>query len=146
MNTQLQLFSGLDLPPRVRVISLWEPYATLVVDGVKTIETRTWNWPYEPSWLVIHAARHFAKDVGKRLGITLKQCSPGKELIGMVWVKGSRPLLPEDEKAACFYEPGRFAWLLEASRRFTKPIPFRGPQKFASVERDVVINVLGCAA
>jgi hypothetical protein len=113
---------------------------------VKTIETRTWAWPYEPSWLVIHAARHFAKDVGAKFRMTPAQCSPGKELIGMVWVKGARQLLPTDETAACFYEPNRFAWMLERATTFTHTIPFRGPQKFASVERDVVLGALGRAA
>lgn len=55
------------LPERVRVISLWEPYASLVVNGRKTIETRKWPWPYDASWLVIHAAKRLDKSVCRRL-------------------------------------------------------------------------------
>jgi hypothetical protein len=149
MTLQLPLFDGLDLPPRVRVISLWEPYASLVVDGVKTIETRTWEWPYDASWLVIHAAKHFDKATFSRLKLSdayRATALPGGGLIGLVWVSGSRQLLPEDEKAACFYAPNRFAWLLERPRRFGNVVPFRGPQKFASVERQVVLSAMECAA
>jgi len=32
---------------------------------------------------------------------------------------------------------------LAGERRFATPVPFRGPQKFASVSRDVVINAFG---
>jgi hypothetical protein len=45
------------LEERVRVLSLWQPYASLVIAGVKTLETRKWEWPYQPSWLVIHVAK-----------------------------------------------------------------------------------------
>ena len=141
----LQLFDApttrRELPPMVRVISLWEPYASLVVDGIKALETRTWEWPYSPSWLVIHASKRFDKEAAKRLKLPLGFHVASGVLIGIVWVAGpSRPLLPEDEKAACFYAPARYAWPLESARRFAKPVPFRGPQKFASVSRDVVID------
>lgn len=74
------------LPEVLRVISLWDPYASLVVDGIKTLETRTWPWPYEP---------------------------------------------------------GRQAWPLSHGRRFVYPVPFRGPQKFASVPRETVAAAAG---
>lgn len=134
------------LPERIRVISLWEPYATLVVNGTKTIETRTWPWPYDPSWLVIHAAKYLDKSVCRRLNISIEGYLSGV-LAGMVWVDApSRPLVPEDEKAACFYAENRHAWTLKHARRFVHHEPFRGPQKFSSVDRSVVLRSLGMAA
>lgn len=148
--TNLQLFDApttqRELPPMVRVIALHDPYASLVVDGVKTLETRTWTWPYSPSWLVIHASKKVDGEACVRLGLNpfTRTIGSAGALIGIVWVAGpSRPLLPEDEKAACFYAPDRYAWPLESARRFAKPVPFRGPQKFASVSRDVVVDALG---
>ena len=130
------------LPTLVRVISLHEPYASLVVDGVKTIETRTWPWPYDPSWLVIHAAKKVDREACQRLDLP-HGIYMGGALLGLVWVAGpSRPLLPEDEKAACFYAPDRFAWPLEHARRFVAPVLFRGPQKFSSVACNVVLQAL----
>jgi hypothetical protein len=136
-----------DYPEMLRVISLWEPYASLVVNGVKTIETRTWAWPYPPSWLVIQAAKHFDKEAFIRLRLPeayREAALPGGCLIGLVWVSGpSRPLLPDDERPACFYAPNRHAWPLAKARRFAHPIPFRGPQKFSHVERHRVLEALG---
>ncbi len=147
MNGQLSLLPSDALPERVRVLSLWQPYASLVIDGVKTIETRTWPWPYEPGWLCIHAAQHIDRAAVRRLRLDHPVPDwPGGVLLGLVWVTGSRPLLPEDERAACFYEPGRYAWPLERARPFAHPVKMRGPQKFASVARDVVLAALGGAS
>lgn len=136
------LFHLFPLPAKVHVISLWEPYATLVVDGKKTLETRTWPWPYDASWLVIHAAQRVDAEACRRLGLP-KAGYVGGRLLGLVWVSGpSRLLLPEDEAAAYFYAPDRQAWPLKHAQRFVAPVQFRGPQKFASVDRDVVIRAL----
>ena len=146
---QLDLFAGVQpLPERVRVISLHEPYATLVVNGIKTIETRTWDWPYEPSWLAIHAAKRFDKDAFTRLRMTdayHAAALPGGGIVGLVWVASSRILLPSDEAAACFYAPNRFAWILTHATRFAKLVPFPGPQKFSSVDRSIILSALEAA-
>lgn len=130
----------------VLCISLWQPYASLCVTGVdgrlKTLETRTWDWPYPPSWLVIHAAKYVDRGTCKRLGLPLAGYSTGV-LLGLVYVAGaSRPLLPEDEDAACFYEPGRQAWPLDKARAFAQPRPMRGPQKFVRIPKADVLQML----
>lgn len=43
------------------------------------------------------------------------------------------------------YHDGLFAWYLENVRRLA-PVKMRGPQKFASVPREVVIEALGRTA
>jgi hypothetical protein len=135
------------LPDLVLCISLHQPYASLAVTGVdgrlKTLETRTWEWPYPPSWLVIHAAKHVDLGTCQRLGLPLSGYPTGA-LLGLVYVSGpSRPLLPEDEEAACFYEPGRVAWPLARPTPFAHPVPIpRGPQKFVRLPRTDVLRHL----
>lgn len=142
------------LPDRIPCISLWEPYASLVLAGVKTIETRTWPWPYEPGWLAIHRAKHVDKEAMLRLqgrlasaGLTEQAIREGLGSVGgIVYVTGSRPLLTDDEHAACFYAPDRFAWPLEHATRLKAPIVMRGPQKFVYLPRKVVEDALGARA
>lgn len=40
----------------MKAISLWQPWASLIAHGVKTIETRSWSTPYRGP-LAIHAAK-----------------------------------------------------------------------------------------
>lgn len=48
----------------IRVISLWQPWATLLVHGEKKIETRSWQWPGDlPEIIAIHAAKKWNKDL-----------------------------------------------------------------------------------
>lgn len=139
------------LPERVRVIALHRPYAGLVAANVKTLETRGRPWPeaYGPSWLAIYAAIAVDQEAMKRLGaLAAENLGPAQAITCLVWVKGSRPLVPEDERAACFYAPGRFAWELGEVVRFVRPIPLaetglkKGPQSFASVARAVIERAL----
>lgn len=139
----------IDLPDRVRVIALHRPYACLVTAGIKTLETRGRPWPYGPSWLAIYAALAVDHEAMKRLGsIASNVPHPAQALTCLVWVKGSRPLLPEDEPAACVYAPDRFAWELGEVQRFVRPVPLaetglsKGPQSFASVDRTVIVRAL----
>jgi hypothetical protein len=46
---------------KVKCISLWQPWATLVVAGHKRIETRSWQTSYRGR-LAIHAAKRWAAD------------------------------------------------------------------------------------
>lgn len=39
----------------MKLLSLWEPWATLMAIGAKRIETRSWSTPYR-GWLAIHAS------------------------------------------------------------------------------------------
>ena len=143
------------LPERIPCISLWTPYAELVVYGEKTIETRTWPWPYDASWLVIHEAKHVDREAERRLAPRIqamreKHAALGQrqggtgQATGLVYVTGCRPLLPADEEAACFYasDPPRFAWTLDHSHVFRRPVAMRGPQKFVYLPRETVLAAL----
>lgn len=69
----------------MKVISLLQPWASLVVLGYKKIETRSWNTKYRGE-LLIHASKRFSDDL-KELTTT----SPFKEVLmeaGLLKVKG----------------------------------------------------------
>lgn len=55
----------------MKAITLWEPYASLVAMGIKTIETRSWLTNYRGQ-LLIHAAKHRPTAAEKRLLTQLK--------------------------------------------------------------------------
>jgi hypothetical protein len=46
----------------MRAISLWQPWATLIAIGAKSVETRSWATPFRGE-LVIHAAKTWTRDL-----------------------------------------------------------------------------------
>lgn len=144
---------SLDLPARVPCLALWWDFAWLVAEGIKTLETRGYEAPAccDPGWLVVYAT---AGRGGPSLrpvlpeGVTVPADCPKQALTALVWVDGSWPLRIEDTAAACFYEPGRWAWPLSRRHKFSRPVPLaesglkKGPQGLVYLARDVVERAL----
>jgi len=64
----------------MKALSLWNPWATLMVDGHKRVETRSWDTKYTGS-LLIHAAKKWD---GKLIDVCLKP--PFRSLLGPMGV------------------------------------------------------------
>lgn len=125
-----------------KAITLWQPWATLVLLGLKRYETRSWPTSYRGP-LVIHAAARpvqqeecnpeiiealqkagFDSLASLPLGVglcvvTLADCIPTEEALQFI---GGQ------ERAFGNYAVGRFAWKLEDRWPFPKPIQARGFQ------------------
>jgi len=140
----------------MKVISIWNPWATLVVKGLKLIETRSWAAPRSL--------------VGQRIGIaSTKQIRPDQRLeitrdefakhyaatdlpmitsgfadlnkfhngylLGTALLISSDVITEEDmnditdeELAFGWFSPGRYAWRLRDAVEFAKPVSARGSQ------------------
>jgi activating signal cointegrator 1 len=144
----------------VKAISLWQPWATLVVTGAKRIETRGWETLVRGE-LAIHAAQHWNRALA---ALCLKEpfaralrgtgTMPFGAVIGVVTLSGIEPVdaildISEQERAFGNYEPGRFAWLLDNIRALPRPVPCRGHQQLFILEPRVEAQIreqLGAAA
>lgn len=143
---------------KLKCLSLWEPWATLVVKGHKRYETRSW-YTYHRGPLAIHAstrmvdAEHFCNAtfrqalqefiwLGDRqayapLGAFTCGC-----IIGVVFLSACdttdevRPKITEREIAFGDYSQGRYAWQFTKCHRFDSPVHFRGRQQLFNVEVD----------
>ena len=84
----------------MKALSLRQPWASLIADGRKTIETRTWRTHYRGP-LAIHASARPYADL------------PTGGIVAVAWLCGCRPMEEADEEQACIalYE-GAYAWLL----------------------------------
>ena len=106
----------------MRAISLWQPWATLVREGKKTIETRMWPTNMRGDILICSTKK--PKVSGHLCGYAL--C--------VVRLRDCRPMVRGDETAAmCDWEPGRWAWVL-SNIRPTSPFPVTGKQGFFDVQ------------
>lgn len=128
----------------VKGISLWNPWAVLVIAGKKRVETRSWGTRYRGG-LVIHAALKWTRELRSlaaaepfkshlaALGFgvgTGEVRPPLRCLLGTVELADCVPvesLEPnETERAFGDFTPGRFGWVLRFPRPFPKPIPYAG--------------------
>lgn len=143
----------------IRVISLWQPWASLVVIGAKTFETRSWDTPYRGP-LAIHAAKRWTPaqraliaqepfksalmeagiyelPLGKILGkVELVNTALCTSLKGRLVfpMGGDGIVVKRPELDFGDFSPGRYAWKLENPERLVAPIPAMGQQGFWTFE------------
>lgn len=127
----------------MRAISLWQPWATAIAVGNKSIETRHWPAKHR-GWLAIHAARRWDADqrefaaVEHALGRLPKRLPLGAivAIARLVDVKPTEELelsIGPIEKIYGNYGPGRYGWIFEDVRPLDEPIPALGRQSFFQV-------------
>lgn len=136
----------------MRVISLKQPWATLIALGEKSIETRSWATKYRGE-IAIHASKTIDKKrfeqptfkrVLKKHGITdISQIPTGVILAvaNLVDVKTTdelKKIINRQEKILGIYTNGRVGWMLEDIKSVT-PIPVNG--KLGVWEYDIEIGV-----
>ena len=135
----------IDADRRLRALALWQPYASLVADGLKPIETRLWSTGVRGRFVVC-ATKQLAPrgDYARVLGLLeargidpapyrAEVVSRGCAL-GVASLLDCRPMTPEDEPGAwvsTLAEDGRrrFAWVLAPKPyRLDAPRAVRGFQ------------------
>jgi activating signal cointegrator 1 len=143
----------------MKAISLWQPWASAIPAGLKTIETRSWSTPYRGP-LAIHAAKRWTKterefwdkmvmwpdrvnerDAFRHIGIL----SSGELPVGCIvatcelyacvsTTENPTPVVANHVPAPTEddwgnFAVGRFAWMLRDIRRIV-PMPCVGRQGF----------------
>jgi hypothetical protein len=115
----------------MKALSLWQPWAQLIVTGEKRVETR--GWPTKICGeIAIHAAKrkpdetlHFADlPLGAVVGtVEIMDCVPIEELYGSQYDT-------ELERSYGDWARGRYGWILRNPKRLEAPIPAAGHQGF----------------
>ena len=96
----------------MKAISLKQPWASLVAEKRKTIETRRWATKYRGDVIIVSSRFPKIKPAGYALAVAR--------------IADCRPMKKSDERRACckIYKNAK-AWLLEDIRRI-KPFPVKG--------------------
>lgn len=128
----------------MRVLPLWQPWASLIACGAKRVETRSWEaQSLVGERIAIHAAKTtqeldlcatepFSRYVPERDRLPLGAivCTAVLDRIKPITAETAAELeerLPE-EFAFGDYTPGRFAWVLRDAELITPPVAHRGKQ------------------
>ena len=128
----------------MKAISLWQPWASAIALGHKTIETRGWSARYRGP-IAIHAAkiwkaeqRAFAALLKERYGIDLED-APRGAIVATATVADIQPTealeyrVGEIERLLGDYSPGRYGWILENIEPLPEPVYHSGKQGFFEV-------------
>ena len=96
----------------MKAISIKEPFASMILSGEKTIETRTWKVNYRGDIVIC---------------VSKKPVSPISGFaVCIVNLIDCRPMVPNDEKKACYeIYSGAWSWILTNIRRI-KQFPVKG--------------------
>ena len=125
---------------RIKALSLWQPWASLVAEGHKTYETRSWQTNYR-GWLAIHAARRWKRDQQEIMrrwpynALPLPDPLPTGAIVAVARLVDVLPVellgageLDEIEHAVGNFADGRYAWQLTSVITLQKPLPVAGGQ------------------
>lgn len=97
----------------MRVLSVRQPWASMIASGVKSIELRSWTTPYRGPVVILAGSSPWRGGHDYQLG-------PLGVSIAVVQLVDVRPAAPSDAAAACLGPPpGHHAWVL----RDPRPLP-----------------------
>jgi hypothetical protein len=112
-------------------LAVQQPWAELIVRGIKTLEVRSSNVRYRGT-IYIYASRKRselsdAAIAAERFGIAVSEL-PAGVIVGEAELTETRPADSNDASAACVAAEhliGRNVWRFERPARFEEPLPVR---------------------
>lgn len=115
----------------MKALSIQQPWASLILTGVKSVENRTWKTPHRGP-LLIHAGKtmdligldHWPHGLSSMAAAKNGFALAGKTglILGMVELVDCVPIQECQLDWAC----GPWCWLLREPRIFRRPIAYRG--------------------
>lgn len=151
-----QLFDDIDIIVRYKVLTLWQPWASLLITGAKKIETRPkfTSWTIERGTYLIHAAKIWTNELdaiskqspfkealkglplnlGCIIGsIDVVECKPIQESnndVFLIGLNGQDFCITGDELIFGDYRKGRYAWICKNARVLEIPFPYKNGQGY----------------
>ncbi len=124
----------------VPALTVRQPWAELIVRGVKCVELRSWNTSYRgPMWLHASKQTDSVEEIGNLGDVFLGG------LVGEVELGAILPMTAERWEAWRSkhldpgpYRPGFYGWVLRAPRPLPEPIPVRGGQRLFYLNPEVL--------
>jgi hypothetical protein len=131
----------------MRALTICQPYAELILRGLKRVENRTWSIDYRGA-ILIHAGQSKKFFTADNYGIGLAEMDFGA-VVGVAQVRGCIAFHPGKRLDPLVLEAwpwldghvhceGPYCWILEDVFRFQSPVPFRGFQGIFHVPNDLV--------
>ena len=116
----------------MKVLTIKEPWATLIIDGYKKYEFRSWKTNYRGK-ILIHTSKLLEKNILKRFDEYNLDCKCGY-IIGEACIADcikvdenfNNELLRIDNIVYANNHVGIYAWKLEQIKKYDNPVPCKG--------------------
>lgn len=109
----------------MKCLSVWQPWANLIVKGVKDVENRTWAPSYRGRLLIHAGLRVRVADldyIARRYGIELD-----RSLLRFGVILGAVDLIDcRKKRTSIWHARGQVGWYFENPRRLRTPISYKG--------------------
>jgi len=125
----------------MKALSVQQPWAALLLDGIKTIEVRSWATKHRGPLLICASA--MPKNVFFKFNDGGTELLPAGAIIGIVDLIDCRPMVEADANeggAACDFSPGAFAWVVKRVT-WCKPDPLKGALSLFNVPDEKIIKL-----
>ena len=130
----------------MKCLSIYQPFAELIVQGKKTIELRKWNTKFRGEFLV-HAAKNILEEDCKRMKISPKTATTGAIIgkVNLVDVKkydSDKELKADKKKHHSISDntKNRYGFILENPKKLRVPIEYLGKLNFFEFHPDEIKN------
>lgn len=117
------------------MLSVRQPWAHLIVAGVKDVENRTWVTGYRGP-LAIHAARVVDPNASRLLPDLDASQLPRGAIVGVVQLDRC-----ERDNPSAWADPNRYHWVLTSPRWLPEPIPWKGQVKIVGIPDDLATRI-----
>jgi hypothetical protein len=133
----------------MKAISLWQPWASAIIAGVKSYETRGWKTAHRGP-ILIHAAKHWSPALAAFLNEAQDRGAlpdgdyPRGALLGAVKIESCEAVevvrlrIGPIERLLGDYRDGRQAWQLSAPVQLARPIYYCGAQRIFNVPDEIL--------
>lgn len=108
----------------MKIISIRQPFAQLIVTGAKDVENRTWPTTYRGPVLIHASLKPDAiteREIGWRFGVRWPAEQPLGAVVGVAEIVDCT-----QDHPSRWYVPGHWAFVLANARRFVTPVRWTG--------------------
>jgi hypothetical protein len=114
----------------MKALSVKQPWANMIAEGEKTIETRTWSTDYRGEILIVSSRDPDIPPSGCAVAVAkLVDCRPMSVL--------------DEPYARCRKYTGAYAWVLENVRRIKSPFPVQGQLRLFETDVSGIAELAG---
>ncbi len=120
----------------LRALTVWQPHAWAIAQGLKDVENRPWPFPFQFGTTIAFHAGLKVDPEGLPVPVDVPDDLPSGVILCLVDVVGC----VRDSRSR-WARRAAFHWLLANARRLDEPVPTRGQMQLFRLPSDVVTRI-----